>query len=582
MKENLYIDLDEDVQSVVQKIHESETEDLDLVVPTGARILQNIMDAHLIKEAGEESGKSLTVVTSDLMGKIFAERAGLKVMGGGQAEGNLATAASVSAMSGRISDIIPKKRGIPAFSAKKTSAVGARVSRQKITAGKAEGKSAADKKDENFLKNKSKGEIGAGFLRSYREERSRFNIFKELSGINRGKRWWPFRPGPGAVVGGGVVVAVVLGFVVFDRTLPRADVTIYPMRETRTETVEVLISSSAAKPDFSKGVISGELLTLEKSLNGEFTATGVRDASGKTRGKITVYNGYSTQAQNFIASRFQAEGGPSTGVGAGKIFWATKSFAVPGYTTKDGKVVPGEAVIDVAAAEAGEAYNIGPSKFTMPALKGTPRGEKIYAVSKEAFLGGGSGESKIVSNDDAAKAYAGLKEKIKPQFEDFKNSPPSGFQLWPEAYNEELAESSVSPEVGAAADQFTGTIKTVARAVVFKTEDLEKYINGEVSANLESNKQPLPLSKEISFLKQPVVDYQKGTVSATLAVKYDVINKFETEEFKAAILKKKEKEIKSILSVYKDIERVEVNLWPFWVRSVPANSDRVKISIKGL
>lgn len=580
MKENIYIDLNEDIRSVIQKIYGSETENLDLVVPTGARILQNIVDAHLIKEAGDESGKNLTVVTSDLMGKIFAERAGLVVSG--QTVGAGTVAAPVMAGSGRISDIVPRRGGIPV-------SVAAKKNISKLAAGKSVSSSAilatkifSTKKSESFLKNKNKGEIGAGFLKSYREERSKTNVFNELSHINRKKRFWPLRLSSATFVGGTVVVAIGLGFIVFGRALPRADVVIYPVRGARSETVEILVSSSVSRADLAKGIIPGELLTLEKSLSGEFTATGIQDVSGKARGKITIYNAYSSQAQNFVASRFQAENGPSTGVGAGKIFWTTKSVSVPGYTTKDGKIVPGQIPAEVVAAEAGDSYNIGPSKFTMPALKGTARGEKIYAVSDSPIIGGGSGSSKIVSNDDTAKAYAELKEKIKPQFNGFKNDLPRGFQLWPEAYNEELADSSVDPEVGGAAEKFTAMVKMVARAVVFKNEDLENYMNDKIAANLEENKLLLAGSKEISFLKPPVVDYQKGTVSATLAVKYDVIDKFETEEFKTAILKKKEKEIKSILSVYEDVERVEVNLWPFWVRTVPTNSDRVKISIKGL
>ena len=580
MKENLYIDLNEDIQSVIQKIHESETENLGLVVPTGARILQSIVDAHLIKEAGDESGKNLTIVTSDLMGKIFAERAGLAVLG--QTGGAVPVATPAAVGSGRISDIVPRRRGIPVLLETKKNIPKLTAAKSKSAPAQLAVKTSFAKKSEDFLKNKNKGEIGAGFLKSYREERSKINVFNELGHINRRKRFWPLKLSPTTFVGGVVVVALGLGFVVFGRTLPRADVIIYPARETRNETVEILVSGSVPRVDLAKGIIPGELLTLEKSLSGEFEAFGVQDVSGKARGKITIYNAYSSQAQNFVASRFQAENGPSTGVGAGKIFWTAKSVSVPGYTTKDGKIVPGQTQAEVVAAEAGESYNIGPSKFTMPALKGTARSEKIYAVSDSPIIGGGSGSSKIVSNDDAAKAYAELKEKVKPQFNEFKNNLPAGFQLWPEAYNEELADSSVNPEVGGAADKFTATVKMVARAVVFKNGDLENYMNNKIGANLEENKLLLAGSKEISFLKPPVVDYQKGAVSATLVVKYDVIDKFDTEEFKVAILKKKEKEIKNILSVYKNVERVEVNMWPFWVRRVPPNSDRVKISIKGL
>lgn len=574
-KQNIYIDLNEDIQSVIQKIQEAETENLDLVVPTGARILQNIVDAHLIKESGDENGKVLTVVTSDLMGRIFAERAGLSVSGrAGALEANPRQAAST----GRISDIIPRKKIASAgFSpAQRSPELSPFLARARTPASKSSVHSSRTgaKKTDDFFTSKNKGETGANFLKSYREERVKTNVFRDLSQINKQKSFKFFRFSPAYFVGGVVVAAIVIGFVVFGQTLPRADVTIYPSREIKNTAVDVLVFGDAAAVDFSKGIIPGELLTLEKTETGEFTATGSKNVSEKAKGKITVYNTYSSQPQNFIVSRFQAEDG--------KIFWTTKSVTVPGAVIKDGQTTPGEISADVVAAEAGEAYNIGPARFIMPALKGTPKGEKIYAVSVAAMAGGKTGRSTVVSAEDAERAAGELKEKLKPQFGEFRNNLPDGFQLWPEAYNEELADSSVSPELGSSADKFNASVKVVARAVIFKTEDLEAYINRELSLTLDESKNLLPLSKEISFLKQLVVDYQKGTIAATLSVKYDVIDEMDLESFKKEILGKREKESKRIFSVYKNIERVEVKLSPFWVRAVSSNPDRVKIKVMGL
>ena len=159
---------------------------------------------------------------------------------------------------------------------------------------------------------------------------------------------------------------------------------------------------------------------------------------------------------------------------------------------------------------------------------------------------------------------------------------PVGFQLWPEAYNEELAESSSAPEAGEAADKFNANIKMVARAIVFRSQDLDNYINQQISAGLKEGKTLLMSSKEISFIKSPVVDYQKNAITASLAVRYDVIDNFDAEDFKKSILKKKISDVNKIKSGYKNIERVEVKFWPFWVRRVPANSDRVTIKIVGM
>ena len=89
-------------------------------------------------------------------------------------------------------------------------------------------------------------------------------------------------------------------------------------------------------------------------------------------------------------------------------------------------------------------------------------------------------------------------------------------------------------------------------------------------------------SKEVSFIKPPVVDYQKSTITASLAVRYDVIDNFDAEDFKKSILNKKIQDVNKIKSGYKNIERVEVKFWPFWVRRVSSNPDRVTIKIVGM
>ncbi|MDP3800537.1 MAG: hypothetical protein Q8Q90_03915 [bacterium] len=565
-KENIYIELHEDIQSAIEKIQFSEADTIDLVVPTGARVLQNIVDAHLIKDIADEYGKDLTVVTSDLMGKIFSERAGLAVAGlNGDDESGVMVSQAV-ASTGRISDIIPRKRGIPIgiSSEKKQQAV--LTARTKTVTRSSGGSKSNDKKAEDFYLKKNKGENGASFLKSYREERSKANVFSNLSKINHKKFL-----SPSTFVGLIVFVALAVSFVVFSQVLPKADILVYPTREAKNGSVDVFISGKDSKTDLVKGLIPGELLTSEKMESIEFPATGTQSSSGKARGKITIYNAYSTQVQKFVSSRFQSE--------SGKIFWTASSVSVPGYTTKSGKIVPGEVTTDVVAAEGGDSYNIAASKFTMPAFKGTAKGDKIYAVSKDAMTGGGANGAKIVSNDDTAKAYDSLKEKIKPQFDSFKQDLPQGFKFWPEAYNEELASSSVSPEVGSVAEKFTATVKMVARTIVFKNDDLDSYINKRISKDIDESKTLLTSSKDVSFLKQPLVDYQKGTVSATLNVKYDVMDDFNIETFKKSVLNKKKTDID--IADYK-ADRIEVNLWPFWVRSIPSNPDRVNVTIIGL
>ena len=156
MKQDIHIHPSEDIQSVLEKIRQSEAEEINLVVPTGARVLQNIVDAHLIKDAAEENEKNLTVITSDLMGKIFSERAGLAVARNDDYEDSPSMATQAIASTGRISDIIPRRRGIPVglSSNKKQPAVLAKA--KTGTRPSSTAKSNNKKAEDFYLKNKNK------------------------------------------------------------------------------------------------------------------------------------------------------------------------------------------------------------------------------------------------------------------------------------------------------------------------------------------------------------------------------------------------------------------------------------------
>ncbi|MEK7500591.1 MAG: hypothetical protein AAB642_00500, partial [Patescibacteria group bacterium] len=319
-KESIYIDIDEDIHSVVQKIAAARAVELELIIPTGARVIQNIVDAHLIKEAGEVNSKDLAVVTGDLMGRIFAERAGLAVIKKDETgwEDNPAVGGRV--MAGRISDIVPRRRaaslklptatssGVGQLAAAKGGVSASLLTRpEPISAGATLARSGS-KKLSVALKStvNKKGDAAASFLNSYREERSKGFDLSGLSRNSRKRGRWPFKISI-SIVGSVVAASLILAFVVFGRTLPRAEIVIYPVRDTASQNFDILISGKESQVDLEKAVIPGELVSLEKTESGEFTATGVKDVSEKARGKITIYNAFSSQPQTLIASRFQAE-----------------------------------------------------------------------------------------------------------------------------------------------------------------------------------------------------------------------------------------------------------------------------------
>ena len=66
--------------------------------------------------------------------------------------------------------------------------------------------------------------------------------------------------------------------------------------------------------------------------------------------------------------------------------------------------MPGSVHVSVQAVESGDGYNIAPSNFSIPGLKGTPSYYSIYATSTDAMSGGYTGKVKKVTDDDIQQA----------------------------------------------------------------------------------------------------------------------------------------------------------------------------------
>lgn len=76
----------------------------------------------------------------------------------------------------------------------------------------------------------------------------------------------------------------------------------------------------------------------------------------------------------------------------GKIFRLVKGVTVPGTTKVGNEIKPGAIEASVIADKAGSEFNIDSSKFTIPGFAGGEKFEKFYAKSSVAMAGGTSTE----------------------------------------------------------------------------------------------------------------------------------------------------------------------------------------------
>ena len=147
-----------------------------------------------------------------------------------------------------------------------------------------------------------------GNIRATKENRSPYESHEKLRerddqrGTLKKILWWA----------SGIGALIALYFVAF-QLIPAARITLTLKRAARDFSDTVFVSTKASAWTIDQNgyiVLPGQLLSAVKNAQIEVDAQGTQKVSEKAKGKLTIYNGYSTAPQQLVATtRFASPSG---------------------------------------------------------------------------------------------------------------------------------------------------------------------------------------------------------------------------------------------------------------------------------
>jgi hypothetical protein len=367
------------------------------------------------------------------------------------------------------------------------------------------------------------------------------------------------------LIGASLVLVIVLSLIFIKA---KAEVTITPVREAVAYQTEVAVAANQNQND-----ILGELIQAEKTVSQEFSATGQKVKSVKAQGTIRVYNNYSTAEQPLIINtRFISD--------SGKLFKTLARVVVPGQKTVSGKLVPGEIDVAVAAAEAGEDYNIGPATFSIPGFSGTPKYTAFYGKSSASMAGGSTQEVAQVTKTDLENAQKAVKEQALLEVKtDLDNAISlEEYVFLNEATSQTVKTATSSAKEGAEVEKFTFGVTVHTQALIFKKTDLEDFAKSFIAGKIASG---LALQENTLNVGYSVKNLDKGGAKMTLALDLSgkIYQAIDENYLKEIIKGKKAEEIRTSLGDFPNIENLNIRLWPFWITRAPEDPAGIKIKL---
>ncbi len=579
LKKILYVEIDDEVTFIYEKLQKLRYKNVYLVVPQRAVIFQSAINLKILKRKAEDLEKNIFIVTSDPNGFNLAERIGLKVytkLDGGKpsvdkekmaanAEGAEITPLKASVNS--MNEESPSRRAEKKFSiselVKRTAKGGLNILPKKV---QVTGKSGSSKQSGG-----SKGKTSLVLVAP--NKKALFTL---------------------------VAVSVVLLMAISYIALPGATIVLTP----KSNVIEISKNIELADLDRNRAeldmrpsnMIPSYQITTQIDKVFTFQATG-KDAQGGSNatGKIKILNISSNDWPLVTRTRFQTADG--------LVYRLSKQVKVPAGSPDN----PGELELTVKADPVdafgqpiGERGNIeGEVKFFLPALSAENQ-RRLFATSTTPFTGGVTNIVKFISEEDTEAAKTKMENELRSAAEaelmaviskrngnqDTSLSLLTGKNLIEYGTPKIIIPNNIQ---GQQLDSFDVKGTMVVSGVGYDQTELLNILRRELRMKKNPVKTLASIDEDSLTIKLVDTDEaaQKVTVTSTIQgiEEFEVSPKKENGErlikqIKESIVGKDIREARDFIQNLPEIERVEINTWPAWAPTLPSVPDNITVEVK--
>ncbi len=367
-----------------------------------------------------------------------------------------------------------------------------------------------------------------------------------------------------------VIVAVFVVFSIYSK----AEIEVWPKTEILPLQVKISLDSSLKEIDILGKAIPAEIIEVEKTVSEEVAASGKKMKEEKATGVVRIYNDYTYQQILVAGTRLQPP--------AEKFQPSLDKGENPWFKTKERVVIPPKEYrdVNVVADISGLKYNIESSAFSIPGLVGFPQYTYVYGKSSARFTGGVKAEISTVLQNDLDGAEKALSDKAIAECVNDINGKilDSSKEI---SIRDELIKTDIVEKYSAAAadselNKFNYRVKAKSKAISFNEETLKGFVMGIISSQLPEDYIIYRDSLKIDYSVSGS-DFESGKATLSLDVKVKIYPNVDEKSLKDSFAGKSSGETQAFLNAHPQITKVQINLWPFWVKNVAEDKERIKI-----
>ena len=536
-KEVIYIDVDDDITSIISKVKSIEAKIIAIVPPKRIGILQSAVNLRILQKVASNSKKHIVIITSD------------------QTLIPLAAAANIP-----VAKSLQSKPEIPEVPAIQVDDDGGDI---------IDGSSLADtKKLPNYNKkasNESSG-IRSTPIEDYKEPASGQNSSRGKSNKQpRVPNFNNFRKKL-LIVGGGVVLLIIflIWAIIF---APRGTVII--SAKTSPESISTSVNlSTTSDTDVDKSILKAVNVTDKKETSIEFVASGKREEGDKAHGTMTLNSTTPDSVKIPVG----------TGFSNGNCTFTTKSEVElpgvsPGWNGSGFSVVPGKVNVKVEATQIGDECNLSSRKYESTIDKVTATGSAMEGGSKRTVT--------FVTQADVQNASEKIAQNNNNEQKNILvQKLGKNVRAIEDSFIATGSEMNTTPQVNQEAQG--GKAKLIASVTYsmygVNQSDLDKFLISALKNKISKENNRRVYNSGVKTAK--IADFKKSgdSITANITSKGQVGPKILDSEIKDRVKGKRFGDIQADLQSIEGVRDVSVELSPFWVNTIP--NDTSKITIK--
>lgn len=542
-KDVVYIDVEDDITAIIDKMQNSPGKIVALVLPKRAAVLQSIVNMKLLKRMADNAKKNAVLVSSDVALMPLAGAVGMYVAKTPQSKPFIPDPPMMTTLGADKDGDIELDQNM---------AVGALVA------------ATAEPEDAIEIDNESNNASEQEKPSNTKQDKKKKNDKKQkVPNFERFRKR--------LFIGLGVVILLGVAWYVMAEVLPKAKIIITTDDTNVDVKLSLIASPTAQSVDISKGIVPGKVQEYRKSDTQKVPATGQKDMGTKATGSVTMTLEDCSQPSVSIPAGTAVSGDGLNFITQADVTLTGVKFGNQCRNEDFPEV--STATVKVIAQNPGDKYNLAARSYTVA-------GHSNVSAAGTAMSGGTTNVVKVVTQADIDGAKAKILESAGST-----SAPILSQQLRDAGYiaiEDSLTAGeplvTASPNVDTQADEVTVTVVVPYKMTGIQQDGTTQAVEAAIKSQIDESKQTIldnGMSKAV--IRMVENSRQNGDLPVSLQTTAVAGVVQDEQKIKEGVAGKERGEIQETLMGFPGIKAVEVEYSPFWVMTTTDDVDKITV-----